>query len=334
MVECVLIADDLTGACDAAAPFAAAGLRTLVPLDGVARDGDVLAFSTESRDVEPDEARRRLCDVAAVVRRMAPRIVFKKIDSTLRGNSGHEIVTALDAFDCAAAVVTPAFPAMGRIVEGGELRVTQDSAFAPIDVREYLAAHGAACAHATVGAIADAVAVGARFVTADALCSADLDELAAEILALHARILWAGSAGLAGALASRLARHAPRRVEPSRGPVLFCIGSDHPVTVEQQRRLGDHPGLRPIARDAAPETVRALLAGFRPAAICLSGGDTAALVCRALDVRAIELHREFAPGIPLGILHGGPFDGVAVITKSGGFGAADTLVHIAEVFHA
>jgi D-threonate/D-erythronate kinase len=333
MVECVLIADDLTGACDAAAPFAAAGLRTLVPLDGAAPDADVLAFSTESRDVEPDEARRRLDRLAPLVRRIAPRVVFKKIDSTLRGNSGHETVAALDAFDCAAAVVTPAFPAMCRIVERGELRVTYDAGFAPIDVREYLAAHGAACAHATLGAIADAIGLGARFVTADALCSADLDDLAAEILALDAQILWAGSAGLSTALASRLARPAPRRVEPRRGPALFCIGSDHPVNVEQQRRLGDHPGLRPIARDAAPETVRALLAVFRPAALFLCGGDTAALVCRALDVRAIELHREFAPGIPLGILHGGPFDGVAVITKSGGFGAADSLVHIADSFH-
>jgi len=41
---------------------------------------------------------------------------------------------------------------------------------------------------------------------------------------------------------------------------------------------------------------------------------------------------EVLPGIPWGMLRGGRFDGVLVVTKSGGFGAPDALIRIAEFF--
>ena len=75
-------------------------------------------------------------------------------------------------------------------------------------------------------------------ISVDAACDGDLDRIAAEILALDRRILWVGSAGLASALA----RTFPKRTDPvepafTPGPVLFAIGSDHPVTVAQQAAL-------------------------------------------------------------------------------------------------
>jgi len=329
-VECVLIADDLTGACDAAAPFAAAGLRTVVPLAAeTAAECDVVAFSTESRDIEPEAARQRLCGMARVVRRMAPRILFKKIDSTLRGNTGYEIVAALDTFGCDAAVLTPAFPAMGRIVESGRLRITTDAGFEPVHLAEWLRHHGAiACTHTSPVAIAAAIRGGAKVVTLDATCAADLDTIAEELLDLAGRILWAGSAGLAGALAVRLGAAAtPTEMPAANGPVVFCVGSDHPVTLEQLRRLR-------LARDATVvRTAQEQVVADRPGALFLCGGDTASLVCRALGVERIDLCREFSPGIPIGVLRGGRFDGVTVITKSGGFGDPDILISITDYFH-
>jgi uncharacterized protein YgbK (DUF1537 family) len=367
-VECLVIADDLTGACDSTVYFAAAGLRTTVPLTpDCARNGSqVLAFSTESRDIHPAEAGCRIRQLAGRVWAIEAGVVFKKIDSTLRGNTGVEIVAALDAFDCEAAVVNPAFPAMGRAVRSGSLRVTTDALFRPIEVAQWLRSHGAvSCRHVAAGAIAAAIAGGARFVSLDAVCADDLARIAAEILALRRRILWAGSAGLAAALANILAAQvrgpvvalAIPAVHP--GPVLFCLGSDHPVTLEQQRRLlekkaavllhagsataeqvstalgrGQHVVLRIPREDFAAGSVRGLISGCRPAALLLSGGDTAALVCRAVSAQAIELRRELAPGIPAGILQGGSFDGAPVITKSGGFGAPGDLVQIADYFYA
>jgi uncharacterized protein YgbK (DUF1537 family) len=121
--------------------------------------------------------------------------------------------------------------------------------------------------------------------------------------------------------------------------VLFCIGSDHPVTVEQQRHLlalgrSEHVVLNLPVRQTSLERVRELVgnAAGTATALVLSGGDTASLVCRALGVRRIELENEIVPGIPWGYLSGGAFDGWRVATKSGGFGAPHALIQVADFF--
>jgi uncharacterized protein YgbK (DUF1537 family) len=121
--------------------------------------------------------------------------------------------------------------------------------------------------------------------------------------------------------------------------VLFCIGSDHPVTVDQQRNLlalgrGEHVVLNLSVRQTSAEHVRDLIVNAAGASIALvlSGGDTASLVCRALGVRRIELADEIVPGIPWGYLSGGAFDGSRVATKSGGFGAPHALIQVADFF--
>src|SRR4051812_11710584 len=121
-MDTLLVADDLTGACDAAVHFAARGLRTMVRLQGHVLPSNpcVLACATETRDAAAPEIRKALSDLAAEI--PTPSRLFKKIDSTLRGNVGMEIVAARDAFHCDAAVVCSAFPAMHRAIENGILR--------------------------------------------------------------------------------------------------------------------------------------------------------------------------------------------------------------------
>ena len=163
------------------------------------------------------------------------------------------------------------------------------------------------------------------------------------------------AAALAAAL--RNATPAPVLPPPASGPVLFCIGSDHPVTAEQQRRLLAHRDVALLDAQSATAdelasalrshvvlgiprgqidapALSALISDCRPAAFLLSGGDTASLVCKALGAQAIELLREFSPGIPVGVLRGGPFDGSPVVTKSGGFGGPDDLIQLADCFYA
>jgi len=360
--NCLLIADDLTGACDAAVHFAVPGALAIVSLSaaGLPDQAELLAVSTESRDVASAEAVRRMDEAAERFGPLRPRVIFKKIDSTLRGNTGTEIVAALRAFRCDTAVVNPAFPTQGRVVEDGILRVAKDNSFQPIAMEEYLRFHGATrCRRVRPGEIAAAVAEGANFVLPDAACDADLARIAGEILAMGRRILWAGSGGLAAALAGRVCKAVGSRVsQPKRpGPVLFCLGSDHPVALEQQARLlqardvrllhagsataaevrsaiepGNHVVLRIPRAEVAAGNLCRLLSDCDPAAILLSGGDTAALVCSALGVNAIEVCRELAPGIPLGTLRGGMAEGCTVVTKSGGFGSPDDLVRIGDYF--
>ena len=363
-MDCLLAADDLTGACDAAVHFAIRGLRPATVLVARGTNGAgarVLAVSTESRDLPPAEIHRALAAAAAEFAAESAALVFKKIDSTLRGNTGVDIAAALESFHCDAAIVCPAFPKMHRVVEGGFLKVTSAPEFAPVDVAGRLQLQsGLAYTHTRPDGIAAILAEGARFVSVDAACDDDLDRIAAAILPPGRRILWAGSAGLAAALADRLGEVCAPSPSPARaGAALFCIGSDHPVTLTQQSWLlterpcvlldphaatreqicaalarGKHVILR-IARGlVSAEQVRERIAGVPAVALVLSGGDTASLVCRAAGVQRIELCDEIVPGVPRGILHGGEFDGVSVATKSGGFGPSDSLIRVADFFYA
>jgi uncharacterized protein YgbK (DUF1537 family) len=334
-LQCLVIADDLTGACDAAAQFVSSGRRVRVSLSLEKARGsvDVLAVSTESRDAPVGSFGKSLKRLPP----LRPRIIFKKIDSTLRGNVGSEVAAVMAAFHCKTAVVTPAFPAMGRVVERGYLR-TADPAFEPCELAACF--HGIDCP---------------EMVLRDAVCDADLDAIVAEFIHQE-RVLWAGSAGLAAALARSLGHTAAIAETHLRSPALFCLGSNHAVTLEQEERLVRHRAAVTMAAEAAtPESLHAALVEGRPmvlrirrdrtsaeqiaelldefaAPFVLSGGDTAALVCDALGVRVIELRQEIAPGIPCGILGGGPFAGLPVVTKSGGFGSPDALIEVADFF--
>jgi uncharacterized protein YgbK (DUF1537 family) len=131
---------------------------------------------------------------------------------------------------------------------------------------------------------------------------------------------------------------------------LFCIGSDHPTTQRQLNYLKVHRNVAEytfserktysdeplivssIARDAKGVAIRKLIASTSIDLSCifLTGGDTAGLVCEAMDVGSIEVREQFAPGVPIGVIHGGPLSGITVVLKSGGFGETELLAHIAE----
>ena len=372
LVECLLIADDLTGACDAAVQFTARGCRAAVALElgAGAPNPDVLAVSTESRGLSVEEARQAIGDMALRLADRKARFLFKKIDSTLRGNAGAEIAATVSAFGCDAAVITPAFPAMGRIVADGWLRVDAlvngpvdcPAEFEAVEMGAYFQAQGLAShRHACAGGVAVAIGGGISYVSVDAVCDADLDAVVEAMMESKGRILWAGSAGLAAALARSISAGREKIARPANrfGPVLFCIGSTHPATVAQQRRLlAERPLCALSAESAAPgeiadalgcgrnvmlevprgripeQRIAELLRGAREVAgaLALSGGDTASHVCRALRAQGIELHDEVEAGIPWGTLVGGGFDGAAVATKSGAFGDSGALIGITDFF--
>ena len=301
--ELLLIADDLTGACDAAVPFAARGAATVVWLRGVPGPGTaaVTAVSTDSRDREEAEA-------AAAIRALAgfgARVVFKKIDSVLRGRPGFEIAEALEVFGLRRPVVTPAFPALGRRVIGGLLHVE--------GIEETV------CAESRLG-----------MPVLDAATEEELDAIVATALSAGDPVLWAGSGGLALALARAMCGEPVPAERPRATRVLFGIGSNHPVTCAQR---GELARLRPEAQVFWIQRGRRVAPPLEPEmALFLCGGDTASAVLAELGAEAIELRGEIVPGVPWGYIRGGDGDGRAVATKSGGFGPPDTLVRVADWF--
>ncbi len=346
----LLLADDLSGACDAAAAFLRAGHRVRVwidPASSASRDAEesVQAFHTASRNQDAETAARA---VAQAVRRLplTPGTrIFKKIDSTLRGPIAAELAAIQSALGAPAVLFAPAFPAAGRVIRNGILEVhAATGTLEHHNVRNLFSA-----ALQPVIAIirhpedlSTALAAGKSLLLCDAVTQQDLEALARAAQSLPGLLL-AGSAGLAAALAS-LAEHVqPAAPLPHAARTLLVLGTTHAVTLRQLEPLAaSHPsGFHPNARllriehqAGDDECIRREFEQYQPHAILLSGGDTALLAARALGAASFTLRGEFAPGVPWGIAHGGLMDQRIVITKSGGFGSPELLCSILKALAA
>ncbi len=355
-----LLADDLTGALDTAAQFAGA----CGPVTVRFREGDwhapaaCLAFDSATRAA--DEPR-----VAAEMWRLArffaeSSIAFRKLDSRLRGHPALELERAFSLGGFASAVVAPAFPAQGRVTRGGVQHVRDlDGGWQPVrpDFPRELAELGLNVTRATTP---DAIA-GSGVFLCDAESEADLAAIVAAGKRLAGPVLWCGSAGLARALAG-----AAPPVEPVPGePFLAIVGSSHPVTRAQLDRVEDaHPELWAAVREGAAEAeeVRACIAARgaalvtfllpdymfeaeasrrlaailgelaprldRPGGLFVAGGETLRGVADAVGAEGFEVTGEVAPGLPASRVCGGRWDGVALVSKSGGFGGPDLLARL------
>ena len=119
MVEIAIIADDLTGACDTAVQFSKRGLSTIVvsdleELNDAACKVDVVVINTESRECNPEVAYERVSAVCNSLKRLQIHSLYKKLDSTLKGNIGSEIDALIDQYGFEAVILSPAFPEQGR----------------------------------------------------------------------------------------------------------------------------------------------------------------------------------------------------------------------------
>ena len=257
-----IIADDLTGAADTGVQLVRAGYRTAVffrATEVLADDLDAVVFDTDSRTMPTGFAAKRVVDAAHAAR--GARIIYKKLDSTLRGNVAAELAAAMGAARRASAIVAPAFPAAGRTTVGGTQLVndipvheTEMGNDPRTPVREAHVPTMLADAFSSVGTLkVDDLAAPERFrrTLEDNECvvvDAERDEdLVALVRAVPdpASVLWAGSAGLALALGSVYpgphAGEAGVLRTPAR-PVLVVIGSLSGVAREQLMRLVEEYG--------------------------------------------------------------------------------------------
>ncbi len=229
----LIVADDLSGAADCAIGFTNAGRRSVVSLEieGFNATAQVVAIDIDTRRLSAHEAAARA--VAAWQRLAAPeRRLYKKIDSTLRGNWVAE-VAALQPL-AGLAIVAPAFPATGRVVRDGEVFVrgvplaetdtwrlehdAQEARLAPMlaaaGVRaqimssDLLRKDFVAARAALTDVVAQARANGVTALIVDAQTDDDLVMLARASVGLT-DIFWVGSGGLARALAEQSALFAP-----------------------------------------------------------------------------------------------------------------------------
>jgi 2-keto-3-deoxygluconate permease len=124
----IIIADDLTGAADTAVQFSKRGIKSLVinDIDNAGRswnEYDVLAVNTASRSDTGDMAYRKTLNTGKVLSGRDIKLIYKKVDSTLRGNIGAELSGLMDSLKISFCVLVPALPEQGRIVIDGNLYV-------------------------------------------------------------------------------------------------------------------------------------------------------------------------------------------------------------------
>lgn len=342
-----VLGDDLTGAADAAAPFAERGLVASVALgERSPTDVDVLALVTDSRWRTDAQASDRVRAAAARLDDWRPGLRFVKVDSTLRGRVREDVSLVLGQWPTGTAVATPAFPAQGRTVRDGALFV-----------------HG----ELAVPRVADKFPPQVR--VADAETHEEMLALAREIVDGGATAI--GSGGLARALSEVLvdqARSTDSRPAAVTG-VLVVAGTPHPVTRDQTSHLVQRGAtsvvlgrsaalvetstttLRAggrvvltcapdgcVAADSAASValaeevaraVRAITLQAPSAGLILTGGATALAVAHVLGATELRLRGEAAQGLPWGELRVGDRR-IAVVTKSGGFGKPNALVRAAE----
>ena len=405
----LILADDLTGANDTAVQFVKENLSALVitfiaEIDRFAfKNYDVVSINSNSRGMRPQDAYKTIYDT---ITKFKPNekgyFVYKKIDSALRGNPGHELAAVMSALHIPLALVAPSFPVNRSIIKNGQLFSHGNSNSGGINaIRVFADQTGQKTKNIPLEEIRQGAKNVAEFINthnkdgtqiflADAVTDGDL-EIVCEASALLPSHIIAGSAGLANHLARRQGKADTVSFEkpPVLFPVLIIAGTRQGETASQINSLSKmfqvpvikfdvHLAAKNEIEKAANkaydevlqyntrlcviavesmfasqtpdgETARdyaegndtgiaismglgilskKLMDAFHFPVILTTGGDTSLGICRQLGIETIEPLTEICPGIPLGRITGGVYDGRFIITKSGRFGNPNSIVEI------
>lgn len=255
-MKMIVIADDFTGANDTGVQLAKKGACIDVVLNELPRSiqrTDVLVINTESRALTAAMASAKVAEaLQSYCQSDAPPLVYKKIDSTFRGNVGAEVEAAMVASGSQLAIVAAAIPAAGRVTHNGQCWVNgvplAETEFAsdpktpivsshiktlielqsdyPVYELDLLTVRGGKLAVE----LQKLSCTGPAMVVVDAESDGDLALLAQATLQLSARYLLVGAAGLAHALPASCYLAARQRL-----PVLVVAGSMSEATQQQIR---------------------------------------------------------------------------------------------------
>jgi D-threonate/D-erythronate kinase len=332
------IADDLTGALEVGALFAANSMRSVVTTGAIeAFDDPVIVIDTETRHALPGEAE-------SIVKSRAAgwsSLVYKKADSTLRGNIGPEL-RALHGLYGGPVAYVPAYPEMGRTVVDGSVYVDgvplADTWFARDPLNPV---HD--------GRVRSLVDPECDCVVFDGQDRNDIIQAAQTILTSGAFRIVAGPAAVAGALAASLG--APAVIAwPVIRSCLVVSGSRHKVSHGQIQsalesgaismdddapwrlfHIGISPGADPV--QVGKETgrrVQWLLSERDFDGLLVFGGDTAYGILESLGLPPLRPIGEILPGVPVSLIEGRQ---EVLITKAGGFGAPDVVARLRSAFN-
>jgi uncharacterized protein YgbK (DUF1537 family) len=334
-IEAIIVADDLTGALDTSTPFALAG-RTVACATrpealpaALASGAEIVVVSTASRALGADEAARRVTALGEAALAVAPPILFKKIDSRLKGNVGAETAALAEALGFDRILVAPAIPDQGRFTVDGQ--VIGRGVEAPLPIAPLFAG------------------CGLEVTVADASSDADLDRIARDTD--WVTTLAVGARGLGAALARLRRGVSPAGFVPE-ADTLFAVGSRDAITDGQVAALvGIAIHDAPLGEVNAPPTdlpaiirstgpfqgpnesisnrfaagVAQAVGALRPHTLLMSGGDTALAILDQLGVGLVFPQGEAGAGLPWFLIPRENQRSIRAVVKSGGFGDSNAL---------
>jgi D-threonate/D-erythronate kinase len=359
-----IVADDLTGACDVAACFAPAvgPVGVCLSPDTPCVGGPAFqVINTQSRLENPETAHRILHRVGAAL--AGKQIVFKKIDTGLRGPIGAELNGLVEGLGGSGVswrcVVAPAAPSIGRTTFDG----MQYENGTPIDEGALSNDPNAPPLSANIRTVVEQTG-GGDCVICDAQSQDDLRRVVDTHWGRN-HVIFAGSLGLAVALSNRLRKAAtkPSAIRPARRPLILC-GSCHPKSVGQAERarndgavvLGFDPVqmrfnevVSPIREEVlvvcilpndcrnttcSPQHIMRkfvtalgpLLEEIDPDGLGIIGGETAYHVLRCLDVNRLDVIGRVNEVISCGIVTDGHLEGCPFAMKGGSVGPDDAVM--------
>lgn len=264
-MKAIVIADDLTGANDTGLQFAKKGLDTSVHIqvyeEGMAfSNSEVTVIDTDSRALSAQDAYHTVAEVARQLKETTYNFIFKKVDSTLRGNISAELKALTDHIHFDMTMVAPAYPPNHRIVKDGYLYVgdipvhqtgfaddpknPMHTSYIPDIINKDDSKKVKMLSQSDIlkgeehilQLIQKWEQEGHLYIVCDTTSQQELGKTVSAMQYLNRSILWVGSAGLAQALDPE----ADRKMEKTRkvpiqhnAPVLTISGSVHPQTAKQ-----------------------------------------------------------------------------------------------------
>ncbi len=222
----LIVADDFTGANDTGVQFSKKHLRSIVitnkdHINRSLKDCDVLVVDTESRSDDRETAYKKTYETGKIARGRNIKYIYKKLDSTFRGNIGAEISGLMDSLQIQHAIIVPAFPSYGRVTKNGKVYVNgillaetefsedpktpvresyipkiiaqqTDKKVAVIEYKDVLAGK-----EHLIRKVQQHIDNGTHMIVIDAQEKEDLDLIASAVTAVKEQVIFAGSTGFA-----------------------------------------------------------------------------------------------------------------------------------------
>ena len=252
----LVVADDLTGAVDTGVQFSIKNLKTIVVTnnDNLKKnlaEFDVLVIDTESRFDDMQTAYNKTFNAGKSAKQENIKYIYKKMDSTMRGNIGAEIAGLMDSLDISHTFVVPALPQYGRTTLNGNVYVKgillEDTEFANdpknpvtesyipgIISRQTDKKTGVICFDDLlagklqfINKLEILINEGVQIIIIDAEENEDLDLIASVLSQRKERVMFAGCSGFAERLSNHLILNKEKKSS------IVIAGSVNKVTLSQ-----------------------------------------------------------------------------------------------------